>query len=196
VKWHRPMRCLPVLLLVATACGTSSPARFYTLESPATANGAPALQTSVVVGPVTIPGAVDRPQFVAQIAPNRVDIDDFNRWASPLAESIARVVAGNLAVLLGTSEVAVAPFASFAPAWRVGIDVQRFESVPGSYALIDSIWTLRDAGGSAIRTGHSLARVAVRGAGYEELAAAHSRALASLSDDVAAAIRTSSAQKP
>ena len=63
--------------------------------------------------------------------PNRVDVDEFNRWAAPLNDSIARVVAGDLAVLLGTPRVATAPLANFNPAYRVTIDVQRFESVHG-----------------------------------------------------------------
>jgi uncharacterized lipoprotein YmbA len=78
-----------------------------------------------MVGPVSVPASVDRSEFVVQVAPNRVEIDEFNRWASPLGESIARTVAGDLAALLGTPDVATAPFANFDPAYRVTIDVQR-----------------------------------------------------------------------
>ena len=66
-----------------------------------------------------------------QVAPNRVTVDEFNRWAAPLDESIARTVAGDLAVLLGTPRVATGPLANFEPAYRVTIDVQRFDSIPG-----------------------------------------------------------------
>ena len=71
------------------------------------------------------------PQFVVQVAPNRVEVDEFNRWAAPLNDSIARAVAGDLAALLGTPDVATAPLANFNPAYRVTINVQRFESVSG-----------------------------------------------------------------
>jgi uncharacterized lipoprotein YmbA len=47
---------------------------------------------------VAIPAAVDRPQFVIQKGPNQVAIDEFNRWAAPLAASIGRTVAENLVV--------------------------------------------------------------------------------------------------
>ena len=66
-----------------------------------------------MVGPVSIPAEVDRPQFTVQVAPNRVAIDEFNRWAAPLNENIARVVAGDLAALLGTPRVAACPLANF-----------------------------------------------------------------------------------
>ena len=84
-----------------------------------------------MVGPVSVPAAVDRPEFVLQTAPNRVDVDEFNRWAAPLNDAVAQVVAGDLVKLLGTPNVAAAPMANFEPAYRVTIDVQRFDSVPG-----------------------------------------------------------------
>ena len=95
-----------ILTLVAVAalgCSTA-PSHFYTLDSTATPNGAPVAHIAVTVGPVSIPAAVDQPQFVVQVASNRVEIDEFNRWAAPLGESIARAVAGDLTVLLGTPE--------------------------------------------------------------------------------------------
>ena len=64
---------------------------------------------------------VDRPEFTVQIAPNRVAVDEFNRWAEPLNDNIASVVAGDLAVLLGTPQVATVRLANFDPAYRVTI---------------------------------------------------------------------------
>ena len=181
------------LVAAATAgCSASAPARFYTLDSTATADGVPAARYAVVVGPVSVPAAVDRPQFVVQVAPNRVDIDEFNRWAAPLNDSIARAVAGDLAVLLGTSDVAVAPLANFNPAYRVTIDVQRFESVQGESVVVEAVWAVRKTDGDA-RSGRTVAREAVQGKGFDALAAAHSRALAHVSADIAGAIRAAAA---
>ena len=59
--------------------------------------------------------AVDRPQFVVEVAPNRVELDEFNRWAAPLDDGVARGVAGNLATLLGTPRVTAAPLANSLP---------------------------------------------------------------------------------
>jgi len=177
-------------LALLAGCGSSPAARFYVLQSTARPGdtGAPA-PLAVIVGPVTVPGSVDRPQMVVQLATNRVGIDEFHRWAAPLDDAIARTVAGDLSALLGTPDVATAPMADFRPAYRVTIDVQRFESAPGESALLDAVWTVQAAGGDANRSGRTLAREPVGGAGFEELAAAHSRALGRLSEDVAAAIR-------
>ena len=54
---------------------------------------------------------------VLQVASNRVELDEFNRGAAPLSDSIARAVAGDLAVLLGTPDVGTAPMADFNPAY-------------------------------------------------------------------------------
>jgi uncharacterized lipoprotein YmbA len=178
------------LVAAAAAAGcASATARFYTLDSMATADAAPPAHYAVLVGPVSVPASVDRPEFVVQIAPNRVDVDEFNRWAAPLNDSIARAVAGDLAVLLGTQDVAVAPLANFNPAYRVTINVQRFDSIQGQAALVDAVWAVGKVGGGPPRSGRTVAREAVQGNGFEALAAAHSRALAKVSGDIAAAIR-------
>ncbi len=193
-RWMR----LTLLVLVATAvvgCGTSAPARFYTLDSTATPNGAPVTRVAVTVGPVSIPAAVDQPQFVVQVASNRVEIDEFNRWDAPLGDSIARAVAGDLTVLLGTPNVAAAPFANFDPTYTVTIEVQRFDSIRGEAALVEALWTVRKTAGGETRSGRSVAREAVQGQGFDALAAAHSRALASVSADIATAIREEASEK-
>ncbi len=180
---------MAAVAFAATGCGTTKPARFYTLDSTATAAGAPAAQIAVVVGPVSIPAAVDRPQFVVQVAPNRVELDEFNRWAAPLGDGIARAVADDLAALLGTPRVATAALANFDATYRVTIDVQRFVSTPGEAAVVEAVWTVRRTAGGAPRSGRTNAREAVRESGFDALAAAHSRALATVSGDIAAAIR-------
>jgi hypothetical protein len=148
-----------------------------------------------MVGPVTIPASVDQPEFVVQVAPNRVEVNEFNRWVSPLGDGIARTVAGDLVVLLGTQEVASAQPADFTPDYRVTIDVQRFESVQGQQATLEAVWTVRKSAGGEIRSGRTVARQQVQGPGFDALAAAHSQALAKMSGDIAAAIRAEAEQK-
>src|SRR5271157_809354 len=184
-----PLVLIALVAAFAAGCGTTAPSRFYTLDSTAAADGAPPARCSVIVGPVSIPASVDRPEFVVQVAPNRVEIEEFDRWAAPLGDSIASVVAGDLAVLLGTPEVATTPLANFNPEYRVTINVQRFESVRGGTAIVDAVWAVQKMGGGPARSGRTVAREAIQGEGFDALAAGHSRALATMSADIAAAIR-------
>jgi uncharacterized lipoprotein YmbA len=185
---------IALMVMLATGCSTA-PSKFYSLASTATADGTPPTSAAVMVGPVTIPAAVDQPEFVVQVAPNRVQVDEFNRWVSPLGDGIARAVAADLVVLLGTPEVASAQLANFTPDYRVTIDVQRFESVQGQQATLEAVWTVRKTAGGATRSGRTVARESVQGQGFDALAAAHSQAIAKMSGDIAAAIRAEAEQK-
>ena len=187
-----PVIVLALVALVATACGRTAIARFYTLDSVATPDAGPLATYGVVVGPVTVPSSVDRPEFVVQVTPNRVAVDEFNRWAGPLDESIARVVAGDLTTQLGTPRVAAAPAANFDAAFRVTINVQRFDSIPGREVVVDAVWSVRGPKGAA-RSGRTVAREGVTDPSFDALAAAHSRALAIVSGDIASAIRAEAA---
>src|SRR5271166_6602514 len=173
-----PLVLIALVAALAAGCGTTAPSRFYTLDSTAAADGTPPARCAVIVGPVSVPASVDRAEFVVQVAPNRVEIDEFNRWAAPLGDSIASIVAANLTVLLGTPEVATAPLANFNPDYRVTINVQRFESVRAEAAIVEAVWAVQKRGGGPSRSGRTVAREAVQGEGFDALAAGHSRALA------------------
>ena len=178
-----------LLLAVAMGCGRSPNARFYTLDAIARSDDASPTSYVVVVGPVSVPPAVDRPQLVLQVAPNRVTVDESHRWASPLDDGVARAIAGDLAVLLGTSHVAALPATGVVPTHRVAVDVQRFDSRPGEGVLIEALWVVSAAEGGEATAGRTIAREPVEGTDIEAVAAAHSRALATVSGDIAAAIR-------
>lgn len=184
-----------MLAAAVTGCGTTAPARFYSLDSTAVADGAPATSVTVMVGPVSVPAAVDQPEFVVNTAPNQVEVDEFNRWVAPLNDAIARAVAGDLVVLLGTPNVATAQLANFNPQYQVMIDVLRFESIPGQAASVAAVWTVRKTSDGETRSGRTTSREPVQGQGFDALAAAHSRAIAKVSADIAAAIRAEAEQK-
>jgi hypothetical protein len=182
---------LAAVLTLLSGCGTSPPARFYTLTATAAAPAPPPTSTLLLaVGPVTVPSVVDRPEFVVSAGPNELKLDDFNRWAAPLQDSLSRAIAENLVVLLGTPRVIIFPQALASdPDYRVAVEVRTFDSLPGTAAVLDAVWTIRRAKDGKTQTGRTSAREAADGAGYEALAAAHSRAVGRLSQDVAAAIR-------
>jgi uncharacterized protein len=185
------MAALTVVAAIAGGCRTPS-ARLYTL-SPAPAGGtaATALNVGVVVGPVSIPAIVDRPQIVVTTGPNQVAQDEFNQWASPLQNNIARVVAENLVTLLGTGRVTLLQEGLQAKSdYQVAIAVQSFESAPGDAATLNAVWTVRRAKDDKTETGRTNLHEPTQQKGYDALIAAHSRALARLSQDIADAIRT------
>jgi uncharacterized protein len=190
---RKACQLIGVLLAAALSGCASAPSSFYRLASSAAPDGSPPLRTTVIVEPVLVPAAVDQPQLVVQVTPNRVEVEEFDRWDAPLTESIARAVAGDLSVILSCPDVVTAPMADFKPAYTVTINIQRFESVKNEGALVDAVWVVRNAAGKT-RSGRTTAKEALQGEGFDALAAAHSRAIAKLSQDIATAIRTSAGE--
>lgn len=183
-----------LVLICLLIAGCSSPkTRYYTLQAPAApavpGAVADASQSGVLVGPVTLPDAVDRNQFVLRTGDNTVDISDANRWAEPLKSQIVRVLVANLSQLLGGMRVsAMGTGAANEQDFRVSLDIQSFESTLGGSAAIEARWTISRAKGKPL-SGRSVVREPLDGAGYEALAAGHGRALAQISREIAEAIR-------
>lgn len=180
-----------VCVVVTFAAGCASPmSRFYTLNA-ANAPAAASSNLSMVVGPVSVPAVVDRPQIVVTAGPNQVRLEEFNRWAAPLQNSIARVVAENLVAMLGTPRVILfSQTLGGDTDYRAVIEVQRFESAPGEAATLDAVWTVSRTKDGKSQTGRTTVREATSDKGYDALAAAHSRALARLSREIADGVLT------
>jgi uncharacterized lipoprotein YmbA len=179
-----------IVVILAAGCGSTPASRFYTLSATSAPGAGTPSDLSVAVGPVTIPAVIDRPQIVVSAGPNQVRLDEFNRWAAPLQSNISRVVADNLSSILGTPRVSLFPQTmSTAADYRVAVQVQSFDSAPGDAATLDAVWTVSRAKDGKSQTGRTALREAAPQGGYDGLAAAHSRALARMSHDIADAIQ-------
>ena len=179
-----------VLTFVAfvAGCASTPASRFYTLRA-ANEPAAPSSKLSIAVGPVSVPAEVDRPQIVVNEGPNQVRLEEFNRWAAPLQSNIARVVADNLVLMLGTPRVTLSAQTLSADAdYRAAIEVQSFQSAPGEAAMLDAVWSVRRVKDGKAETGRTTVRETVQEKGYDALAAGHSRAVARLSRDIADAV--------
>jgi uncharacterized lipoprotein YmbA len=79
--------------------------------------------------------------------------------------------------------------AEIAPDCQVSIALQRFDSILGESVTVEVMWTVRLTARGESRSGRSAVREATGGQGYDALVAAHNRALAAVSKDIAAAVR-------
>lgn len=186
----------PVIgLALVAGCGTSPQVRYYTLnavEAPAVAAVPGKAALTVTVGPVSVPDAVDRPQIVLRVAPNRVERSEFERWGEALKFAVPRVVAASLARELASAQIFVYSPSVPAADFRVLIDVERFDSEPARAVTVEASWSILPRVKGEPKTGRSVVREPVAAAGYDALVAAHSRALAAVSRDIAEALRTMS----
>ncbi|WP_306393000.1 PqiC family protein [Telluria beijingensis] len=188
-----PRRLLAAALLASAlaACSSTPVDRFYTLSGgPATV--VPALATAAPLyfemRPVTLPGQLRRPQMVVSGGDGRIDLEEHHRWAGPLAEEIGNSLSFGIAAQLGAVDVYRSAAPKGSTLYRIGADVQRFESAPGSYALVDAVWSVRRLDDGEIQTCRSVFQEPV-GPGHDALVAGHRAALAKLSATIAAAVR-------
>lgn len=181
-------KVLHYLVIAATmvGCATSPPSRFYLLNATTAPSAASHADCSVSVGPISIPDFVDRRQIVIQTGLNRVSINEFERWASPLKTDIGRVVVENLVSLLGSKQVSQYNQPAGAGAtYRVMIDIAHFDSRLGEEADLDSFWTVSSVKNKQSYRGRTTVAEKPDGRGYASLVLAHSRTIGRMSTDIA-----------
>jgi hypothetical protein len=185
----RALAAVAVLTLSACLGPRSDASAFFVLSSPVPAAEDAPVAVSIGLGPVMLPGYLDRPQIVTRISDNEIALAEADRWAEPLADNLVRTLEENLAKLLpGSSYVGYPWYAADAPAYAVALEVRRFEADTSGAVLLDATWRL--SRGDALVDGRAT-RTEDQATGSDRAAAvaAHSRALAELSREIAAAVR-------
>jgi len=181
---------LPLAALVVLAGCASAPAEHdFTLSAEAPAEALRSMpDVSIAVGAARVSEMYDRPQLVVRESGNRVQILEQQRWAEPLKSGIAHVVAANLGRLLGTQHTTAYPHGEAAnTGYRVALDVQRLDATPGKGVEVDVAWRVTRLPQGATKEGRTTTSEAA-GSEYEAVVAADSRALATVSRDIAQAI--------
>ena len=201
------MRSFVTALLVALVLlGCSSPkTAYYQLNSdPIPVMTDASTKKRVMVGPVSIPVRMDRPQLVVQTSSNEVQVYEYQRWAGSLKSDIGRVVGASLARDLATPNVwnfAESTQTNFD--YQILLDVQNVESSSDSGIVVDVLWTIKPIddknvavvknpnpnGDAAVKSrmtmGRSLVREPTSGPGLDALLAAQSRAFAKVGAEIA-----------
>jgi uncharacterized protein len=196
------MRLLGTGAALALAACASAPLHYYTLVAPAaeSAGGgvAPAGDTSVSSGqpslpfellPVSVPAQVDQPQLVVREGGQGVALLGSERWIAPLNDEVRSALSADLARELHSQDVSGLP-GNDKPLLRIKLDLRRFDSQPGSYALIEGAWSVR-----LLRGQHPAALACTSrinetvGPGYDALVQGHQRAIGALAAQIAAVAR-------
>ena len=176
--------------------GSAPPVEFYTLSSmssiqPKTNTATTDQNLAIGVGPVVIPTILDRPQIVTRTGQNRLAMDEFHRWAGPLDEDFARVVAENISILIPTDHVAVYPWdPDFKPNYQVVMNVRYFEGRLGENMRLEVFWRVSDPKSQKkLIEKKSVINEPLQAKDYETLVEAKSQALVKLSTEIVDNIR-------
>jgi hypothetical protein len=180
-------------LLGLGAC-TSTPSRFYTLNSLSASETIPAMSAEqgpvIGVGPITMPKYLDRPQIVTRTGSHQLAVADFDRWAEPLQDNVARVLAENLALLIPTDQVLLYAWPRSATLdYQVTVDVLHFEGWLGGESRLLALWSILDGAELTLWSQRADLKAPVRGREYDAMVIAMNQLLEWLSRDLASAIR-------
>ena len=150
---------LTTLLLLA-AC-RSEPIAFHTLTPAHWSDSSRTDSGGVRIESLSVPPQVDRAQIVVRQGDSGLAILETQWWAASLADELRSALVDQLANSNSGQAVALR------------IEVQRFDSVPGQYALLDVRWRLRQVNGDrpALTCRSTLQSPA--GASIDDLVVAH-----------------------
>lgn len=160
---------------------------FYTLSP----GSGPALasrpELGLAIGPLEFPRYLDRPEIVTRDGSHRLIVADAHRWGGSLRTDILRAMADDLGRFLGTSRVAIYPNEPrFLADYRILLDVREFEGVLGDSVRLRMGWTIVPlAGGEAVAVEESRVEQPIGSASFDDLVAAQSAALSTVSRRIA-----------
>ena len=148
-------------LLTAGGCslGRSPRPDFYMLSSPVenvVQSGKEKISgPRVAIGPVSIPGYLDRPQlFLRDGNDVKVELAEFNHWSEPFGEGVTRVLCDAVSASLTPRKGLASPMRSQQPfQWRIAVDIARFDGAPNGSVILDAGWSLVNESGEELKSG-------------------------------------------
>lgn len=187
------LKCAAVfwlVVLLAGCAGMSPRVNFYVLTAdagPVTGVAGSCSSQAISVGPVNWPRYLDQPRIVTRVGSNRLEENEFNRWGGSLEDEFVRISIKNLSGLLQSELVVNYRRSSrYAPAYRVEMDVLRFDGALGGDVVLDVKWNvIAEATGKIELVTTSSIHKGTAGPDYEALVNASSTALAELSEEIA-----------
>jgi uncharacterized protein len=191
-------------------CAVTDPTKFYTLGQPVAAGAESRVSASIAstsppnstdgtsavsigVGPVTTPGYLRRTQIVTRTGDDQMDIAMFHRWAEPLEDGIARVLAEEIGARVPTDRIVTYPWRGVVARtlqYQVVVVVMRLDGRRGGDVTLDARWRILGKDGNELAFRRSTMSETAAGPGYEPMIAAMTRALGALGQEIATEIRT------
>jgi uncharacterized lipoprotein YmbA len=188
---------ITIMTLLLAGCGTSPPAKFYTL-TPVVAQRPPEKvvetdkYTPIGIGPVEIPEYLDRPEIVTRAEQNQLILSEFNLWGGALKTDINRVLLENISALLAGDGIPIITWkAAVTDIHKVPVLISRFDGSLNDIIILKARWTVLDKEGKTFELfRESNITIPVKGSSYSSVVTAMSEALGELSKEIAAGIKS------
>ncbi|MGD9947144.1 MAG: membrane integrity-associated transporter subunit PqiC [Desulfobulbus sp.] len=183
------------LVLALTCCSSSVPKiNYYSLVGPPEIAPTPTTQSgrfAILIGPVSLPDILRRPQIVTGRSEDRYQLSENHRWGGELDQEFARALGECLAGELGTEKIALYPMGQFLhPTHQVIVDVLTLDGMVASEARLIVRWSLMDPTNKKVQvTRRSYFRQQPADKSYDAWVAAQRKNLQRFGQEISAAIQ-------
>ena len=137
------------LTLLSSACslgGNTRPPQFFVLDTAIEQAISDDTGTQEIgIGPISIPGYINRPQIVTKTNSAEVQFDEFARWAEPVDAMFTRTLAQNIKALTNSQSIYAHPWPNLINLdYRISATVIKFENDTQGDALLIVHWGIID----------------------------------------------------
>src|SRR5438270_13465999 len=139
--------CLALALaaVMLAGCGASDHSRFYVLtEHPAVVAlaDAAAPTTTIALGAVKLPAALDRPQMAHRLNSDEISYSEYDRWAGPLDDMVRRVLIADLDGRLAPGMILVENNPASPAGCTIALDILRFDADTTGLVALTARWEI------------------------------------------------------
>lgn len=171
-------------------CASSPPTQFYALAAVSAQSAVPASSAAagvpLRVAAVHIPPALDRREIVRAGPGERLQVSGESRWGAPLDEMTQQVLTQDLIERLPAGEVVLPSGPAPSGTASIVVDLLQFQSDAGGAVALQGSWSLLRSGQDTPALIHDFRyEESASAQSYGDEAAAMSRLLARLADDIA-----------
>src|SRR5262245_8123573 len=139
-----------------------------------------------------MPGYLNRIQIVTRTGTDQVEISVFHRWAEPLEDGIARILANEIGARVPTDRIVIFPWRGVVARslhYQVIVAVMRFDGPQGGDITLDTRWRILGTDRNDLAFRRTTVTEPAVGQGYEPMIAAMHHALVTLGQEIAAEIQ-------
>jgi uncharacterized protein len=181
-----------IALVALAGCGSSPPTHFFTLDPIAPQTQLKATPDAPIqVASVHIPSALDRLSMVRGEQDHQLTISDQDRWGAPFDDMTRRVLTQDLSHRLPPGMV-LPPDAKLSGAARgVVVDILGFQPDASGRVMLDADWTLLQGDPAKPVLRRSVHLTDEGGASAADQAAAMSRLVGRLADQIVSGVSSS-----
>lgn len=186
----RKLVLLGILLVGLSACSTSpsSEARYFSLTplNEHYTGKALANQLSLGIGPVEIPGLLNRPQLIYRKDNNEVLISEQHQWAGPMREEIQQAMVERIVDVSGSNHIMHYPWPrALWPEYEARVRIERLDGTPGHEVILEAHWDLlTDRGKQLLASRKSRYQISLESEDFLIYVIAQQIALSNLADEI------------